>query len=250
MKQCILILLSFISLAVSGQDITVLLKEADNFEKQQKEPEALNKYKQVLILEPGNTQALVKTAELNLSIGSRQTNKNEQRLYYETGSAFAQRAWQSDSTSADVNYLIAAVAEKMAATAAENKKAAVWLRDEKYYADKALAINPQHGKAHYLTGKWHYEMVSLPAVKKAAIQLLYGGMPKADMDSAILHLEKGRSLEPYFVANYLVLAKAYKDNHQPAKAIEVLSRLVKLPTRNANDPALKAEGAKLLEAFQ
>ena len=63
-------------------------------------------------------------------------------------------------------------------------------------------------------------------------------------------MEKCKSLEPYFVPNYLDLAKAYKDNRQPAPAIEVLLKLVKLPTRTSEDVLLKAEGAKLLETLQ
>jgi 16S rRNA G966 N2-methylase RsmD len=59
-----------------------------------------------------------------------------------------------------------------------------------------------------------------------------------------------KTLEPYFVSNYLELAKAYKDNRQPAQAIEVLNKLVKLPTRSTDDVALKAEGSKLLESMQ
>lgn len=252
MKQyCLIILLLLGVVSLKSQDINVLLKEADNLEKQQKDQAALDKYKQILLAEPANTKALVKSAELNLSIGSKLTaDKNNMRLYYETAAAFAQRAWQSDSTGADANYIMALAADQMPEIETETKKIAVYFRDEKKYADKALAANPNHGKAHYLNGKWHYELLTLPPLKKAAIKFLHGGLPKADMDSAILHLEKCKTLEPYYVANYLVLAKAYKENRQPAKAMEVLTLLVKLPTRTANDPALKVEGAKLLESMQ
>jgi hypothetical protein len=54
-------------------------------------------------------------------------------------------------------------------------------------------------------------------------------------------------LDQYFVANYLNLAKAYKHDNKPAKAIEVLQKLVKLPNRTAADASLKAEGKKMLD---
>ena len=76
------------------------------------------------------------------------------------------------------------------------------------------------------------------------------GLPNGDLDSAIANFEKCKSLDPYFVLNYLDLAKAYRDNHRPTQAIEVLNKLVKLPVRTADDPALKAEGAKLLDSIQ
>ena len=132
----------------------------------------------------------------------------------------------------------------------ENKKIVAYVKDVKRYADKALAINPNHARANYTLGKWHYEMSNLSGIKKIAVKLFYGGLPDGDMDKAIEYMEKCKTLEPYFVTNYLDLAKAYKDNHRPAQALEVLNKLVKLPTRTSEDVALKAEGAKLLESLQ
>ena len=48
-----------------AQDIPTLLKEGIQLERQQKEIEALEKYKLVLSQEPANVTALVKAAELS-----------------------------------------------------------------------------------------------------------------------------------------------------------------------------------------
>ena len=93
-------------------------------------------------------------------------------------------------------------------------------------------------------------MANLSGIKKVAVKLFYGGLPEGNLDDAIRYMEKCKSLEPYFVSNYLDLAKAYKDNRRPAEAMEVLNRLVKLPTRTTDDIAYKAEGSKLLASMQ
>lgn len=250
MKLLFSILFFLTAATAQSQDITVLLKEAGNLEKQQKETEALDKYKQILIQDPANLKALVKAAELNASLSNRQPDKNSRRLYIESAYAFAQRAFQTDSTNADANYAMAMASGKMTDIETENKKLVGYVKDVKKYADKALAINPNHAKANYTLGKWHYEMANLSGIKKIAVKLLYGGLPEGNLEQAILYMEKCKSLEPYFVNNYLDLARAYKDNRQPAQAIEVLTRLVKLPTRTSDDIALKAEGARLLQALQ
>jgi hypothetical protein len=241
-----------LGLCINGraQDINVLLKEADNLEKQQKETEALDKYKQILVLQPGTVKALVKSAELNVSISNRQADKNSRRLYIESAYAFAKRAFDADSTDADANYAMAMASGKMTDVETENKKIVAYVKDVKHYTDKALAINPNHAKANYTLGKWHYEMANLSGLKKVAVKLFYGGLPEGNLEDAIRYMEKCKTLEPYFATNYLDLAKAYKDNRQPAQAIEVLTKLVKLPTRTTDDIASKAEGAKLLEAMQ
>lgn len=238
------------SLSTYAQDINILLKEADNFEKQLKETEALDKYKQILVLQPSHLKALVKAAELNANMGGRQRDDNAKRLYYETALAFAQRAFQSDSNQADASYAMAMASGKMTDVENENKKIVLYVKEVKRYADKALQLNANHARANYTLGKWHYEMTHLSGIKKAAVRLFYGGLPEGNLDQAILYLEKCKTLDPYFVTNYLDLGKAYKDSRQPTKAIEVLTRLVKLPNRTGEDVALKAEGAKLLQSMQ
>ncbi|HEY1018113.1 MAG TPA: tetratricopeptide repeat protein [Sediminibacterium sp.] len=250
MKYLLILFCAVCMLSVNAQEINILLKEADNLEKQLKEPEALDKYKQVLLQNPSHLKSLVKLAELNVALGNRQTDKNSKRLYYETALSFANRAFQADSNQADAAYAMAMVAGKMTDVETENKKIVAYVKDVKLYADRALSINPNHARANYTLGKWHYEMANLSGIKKVAVKLFYGGLPEGNLDDAIRYMEKCKSLEPYFVSNYLDLAKAYKDNRRPAEAMEVLNRLVKLPTRTTDDIAYKAEGSKLLASMQ
>lgn len=250
MKVLLSILFSCILLTVQSQDINLLLKEAANLEKQQKEPEATEKYKQVLLLQPFHMKALVKAAELNVMLAHRQTNKSAKRLYFETALAYANRALLADSNNADANYAMSMASGEMTDVETENKKIVTYMKEVKRFSDKALSINPNHAKANYTLGKWHYEMTTLSGIKKIAVKLFYGGLPDGDIEKAIQYMEKCKSLEPYFATNYLGLALAYKENRKPAQAIEVLNKLVKLPTRTSDDIASKAEGVRLLELMQ
>lgn len=233
-----------------SQDITILAKEAENWERQLKEPEALAKYKQILLQEPSHIKYLVKVTELEIAIGSREKDANNKRLFFESALAYAERALKADSNSADAHYAMATASGKMTDLDIENKKIVAFVKSVKDHSDKALNLQPNHARANYTLGKWHYEMVTLSGFKKAAVKLFYGGLPNGDLDKAILYMEKCRTLEPYFVTNQLDLAKAYKENRQPAKAIEILERMVKMPNRSFNDIALKAEGAQLLASLQ
>jgi len=250
MKKIFPFLFLLINYNVIAQDINLLLKEADNFEHQFKEEEALNKYKQVLTVDGNNVKALVKAAELSCTTGERLINKNDKRIYFESALAFAQRAVASDSNNADAYCAKAAACAKMTKIETDNKKMIAFVRDIKINADKALQINPNHAKANFIEGKWHYEMVTLNWAKRLAVKAMYGGLPEADMDKAILYLEKSRSIDPYYVLNGLTLAKAYKDNNRPAQTIEVLKRVVKMPTRTFDDTALKEEAQKMLQDLE
>jgi len=244
-------LLSILLLSKAGaQDIAVLLKMAQNYERDLKEPEALEQYKLVLANDPNNIKALVKTAELNCAIGGRLENKTDKRLQFESALSFAKRALLVDNNNADANCAVAMVSGKLTEVETDNKKIVAFVRDVKVYANKALTINPNHAKANFIEGRWHYEMVTLNTLKRAAAKVLYGGLPEASLDSAMAYLEKSKQLDQYAVITYCYLNKAYKEDNKPTKQIDLLSRMVKLPTRTVNDVAMKEEAAKELANLQ
>jgi len=250
MKYLLTGVLSLMVFAASAQDVKTILKEANNLEYGLKEDQALEKFKQVLSIEPNNFVALTRAAELSCAIGARTSDKKVKNNFYQAGKTFADKALAVNANSAEANYIRAMVAGKLTETESENKKVVAYVKEIKDYADKALSIDPNHARANYVLGKWHYEMVNLNWVKKAAVKVLFGGLPEATMANAYKYMEKCRQLDKYFVLNYLDLAKAYKYDDKPAKAIEVLNQLVKLPNRTADDPALKEEGRKMLSEMQ
>ncbi len=250
MKKVLFVILMGCSCCLYAQDNNVLFKQAENLEHSFKEPEALDKYKQILTNDAVNIKALVKATELSCSIGSRLENKNDKRLNYESALAFAQRALKVDTNSAEANYAVAMASGKMTEVETENKKIVAFVNDTKTYIEKALAINPNFGKAYFVLGRWNFEMVNLSGIKKAAVKLFYGGLPDASLDNAIIYMEKCKLLEPYYMINYFYLNKAYKQYDKPAKQIEVLSKMVKLPLRTFDDAAMKEDAQKQLQQLQ
>lgn len=244
---CLLICVSVFS---QGNANANVIKDAQTLEKQFKEPEALELYKTVLKNDASNIECLVKCTELSCSIGARQADQKAKAAYYQDALGYAQKAITVNAGSSAANYAMALAAGKMTEIEDENKKIVAYVKQIKEYGDKALALDPNNAKANYIAGKWHYEMNNLHWAKKVAVKTLYGGLPKASLDSAIYYMDKCCKLDVYFTPSYLDLAKAYIDDDQPGKAIEVLNKLVKLPNRVYDDAAIKAEGKKMLEKLQ
>ncbi len=250
MNKFLLLILTIVSLGSMAQDVNVMIKEGQNLERALKEEEALEKYKQVAFVAPGNIMVLAKCSELSAAIGSRQQDKNVKRSFYDSANAYARKALATDSNSAETNYVMSVAASKLAEVETVDRTTVSYIIDAKKYADKALSINPDHAKANYALGKWHFDMVRFPWAKKTAFKTFFGGIPASTIEDAIKYMEKCKALDQYYVRNYLDLAKAYKFDNKPAPAIEVLTRLVRLPTRTADDVNLKSEGKKLLEELQ
>lgn len=239
-------LLFYVTHATYAQSIAAVLKEAEILEIKLNENEALEKYQQLLLIDANNMKALVKCAELNANIGNRKIEKKEKQFYYQKAYSFAQKAINTNANDADANYAMAMVSGKMTEVETENKKIVAFVKYIKTFADKALQINLKHAKANYILGKWNIEIVNLSGLKKAAVKLLYGGLPDGTLENAILYMERCKQYDSYFMLNYLDLAKAYQQNNQPTKAIEVLQQLVKLPIRTSDDTNYKANAKQLL----
>jgi hypothetical protein len=244
------IIFIFLLMHVSAQDKNVLLKQAKDLELKFDEPGALEKYKQIVSADSSDIFSLVKCAEFNCSIGERQKDKKVKAIYFDSASVYAQKAYQQNSNNADACYVMALVAIRKTEVEDDNKKLFDDIKQIKIYADRALAINPNHAKANYILGKWHFELIHSSWLKRSEIKKFYNAIPDTQIDSAAYYMERSRVDDPYFALDYLDLAKIYQYDHQPAKAIDVLNKLVKLPTRTFDDAAIKEEGKKMLAGMQ
>ncbi|HEX5024306.1 MAG TPA: tetratricopeptide repeat protein [Agriterribacter sp.] len=239
----------FFACIIYAQDVGVLIADAEKLEKDLKEAEALEKYKEVLNIDTANLKAGCKAAELTGRIGARFKDEKQRTAYFTSVKIYAERVFRQHHDEAEANYAMAN-ANMLLATVTKNKEKAVHLRDMKFYSDSALLINPSHAGSLYTLGKWNYEIINLNVAEKAGVKVLFGGMPRASLDEAILYFEKARSANPMLIVNYLDLANAYVQNHRTDKAIEVLNRMVKLPPRTQDDETYKAEGRTLLASLQ
>ena len=242
-----LLCLLFTSTILFSQTTVELIKAGDDLYNQLKEEEALVKYKSAISLAPPSINLLVKVTEICLSAGGRQTDKNLKKRWSDQAFQYAHQAWNADSNNVQACYIMAAACGRMTEIETDKKKIVAYVRDIKAYADRGLRINPNYGKINFIEGKWHYEMVILNWAKRLAVKALYGGLPDGNIDSCIYYFEKCRQQDIYFVYNFLMLAKAYKENNNPTKTVDVLNKLLKLPISCLDDKVYKEEAKKMLE---
>ena len=247
LKKILLLSLLLATKVLFAQTAEELIKSGDELYNQLKEEDALIKYKSALSLSPSNMNVLVRATEICLSVGGRQADKNAKKRWSDLAITYARQAWNADSNNAQSCYVMAAVCGRMTEIESDKKKIVAYVRDIKMYADRGLKINPNYGKINFIEGKWHFEMVTLNWAKRLAVKALYGGLPDGNIDSCIYYLEKCRQQDIYYVYNFLMLAKAYKENNNPTKTIDILNKLLKLPISCQDDKAYKEEAKKMLE---
>lgn len=249
MKLTGLVLFLFFSHYASAQDVNKLVKKADSLESALNEMAAYETFLQVLKIDPRNYHSLWKSSELCSRIGNRQKVKETKLDYFKAGRIFAETAIKVNPNAADGYYALSVAMGRKALIESGNERIKA-VKEIKSNADKALAINPNHGRSWHVLGKWHYEVSNLNGLEKAALKIIYGGLPKASLAESIRCYEKAKQLEPAFALNNLELAKAYHRNDEDAKAIELLKALPTIPAKTEDDARIKAEGKKLLEKIE
>src|SRR3978361_1438764 len=181
---CICVTL-FISIFSFSQDVSTLMTAGQKLEQQFKAPEALAKYQEALVSQPSNIKAAVKCAELCCSIGGREATKEGKTKWFNDAKGYAATAILYGPNDVDANYIMSVTFGKLTETETSNSKVVEDVKATKSYADKALSIDTNYGKAWYVIGKWHYEVMNLNVVKKAAVRVFYGGLGATDIDTCI-----------------------------------------------------------------
>ena len=232
-----------------SQDVNTLIKEADKLEAIPDETGAFHKFREVLKIQPLNMYALNKCSELCSRIGKRQTNTTAREDYYHAAKTYAGIALKVNPNDAEANCVMAMALGRssMAKTGKEKIENA---REIKKYIDISLKNDPKNFKAWHILGRWHYEVTNLNLLERAAVKVLYGGLPHASLKESILAFEKSRAIQPGFLLNYLEMARAYKENDKKTKAIAYLNTMLLLPNQTEDDPAIKELGKKMLREWK
>ncbi len=242
----IVLLQGMAPLPAFAQAAELMLEEGRALEKAFREEEALQQYLAVVRLEPDNVMALCKASELYSLLGKRQSAKQTQQQFYQSGLSFAQKALAVNPNSAEANFVMAVSKGRIALQASGEQKIKA-VKEIKSYADRCVQLDPLNYKGYHVLGKWYYEVSDLNAMERLLVKITYGGLPQATLEESIRYYEKSRQLNPGFLLNYLELAKAYKRQKNPARARALLQQMMKLPAQVSDDHTIKELGSKLLK---
>jgi tetratricopeptide (TPR) repeat protein len=231
-----------------AQDPSILLKEAQQFELQMNENAAFQKYTECLRLQPNNLSIVCKCSELCSRIGNRQAEKAKKIDYFKAARTYANAALRMNPTNSEANFVMAFALGRLTLIASGRERIGA-VKEIQYYAEASIKEDSNNFKPYHVLGKWNYEVSDLSLTERSLAKWFYGGLPPASLQKAIENYEKCLSLSPNFLLNYLELSKAYYRNGQRKRATELLTKMLTLPNRMADDPRIKEEGKQLLRKW-
>src|SRR4051812_14700480 len=242
------LLLGFPCLLFS-QEVSQLLKEAQQQESLLHENEAFLKYAQVVKIDPSNLVALWKCSELCSRIGARQQDKESMKPYFLAAKNYASAALSVNTNSSEANCAMAFALGRISKLSS-TKERVILARDVKYYVDKAIRLDPANFRAYHILGRWNYDVSDLNMAERSFARLFYGKLPNASLDDAIGDFEKSRSLYPAFILNYYELARSYHRLGDDKKAVAFLRTLLNMKDVIYDDTRVKIIARQLLTEWQ
>ncbi len=236
-------------LSMTGQDINSLVKEADRLEDVPDEKAAFNKFREALKIQPNHVYSLSKASQLASRIGSRESYDKNRDAWYATAFSLSNKAVTLSPLNDEANVAMAMVLGKSSLTKSGKEKLKS-AKEIKRRVDIALKTNPNNYLAWHILGRWHYEISNISSVERTAAKIFFGGIPSGSVKNAIMYFEKAKTLMPYFILNYIELAKAYHKDGQASKAISLMHTIQAFPLNTEDDARLKIEGLRMTKDWE
>ncbi len=208
--------------------------------------EARAAYQAALHDAPGSLSALCRLTRVESELGEDAKGEEQKKLVAAAVEhARAAVHAQPDSASGHV-WLAVALGRK---ALQEGPKARLALsREIKAEVDRAIAIDPNVGRAYHVRALWNRKLATLNVFERAVANTVLGGVPRgASMSNAVRDLERAVALEPEYVNHRLELGRTYSMVKRYADARRELEKAVSLaPTSSARDAKYQAEARELL----
>ena len=225
-----------------------LIEEGRAFEKQYNTTQAISKYEQAIKENAAQLPVLVRLIEIYCYGMADEHDDDKKKEQLKKAKEYLAIAKSVDSTSPDFLYSQAAYLGKLIEFSPVKEKAQI-TKEIKIILDRALAKDPGHVKSLYSLAKWNEQVAGLNPAVKAALKVIFGGLPPASVEEAIELHQKARKLNPGFLANNYELALLLKKTNKPSLAMEILQYQMKLPTKTKEELEIKNKSKQLLQSF-
>lgn len=205
-----------------------LVREANQLLGEYKDAEALQKFEEVLVVDPQHYEALYKISLLHSRIGLRYSDESQKSEHFTLAKDFAEKSLKVNKSGAESNYVMALAINNLSFVSGTKARISN-LKDVKSYLDRSLAANPQYADVWQLLGRWHYKVANFNVIE-CTISKVLNGCTKAEASNslAVSCLQKAIALDAKNLNYYYDLAVVYREIKEIDQSIAVLQNAVQL----------------------
>ncbi len=234
-----------------GQTVAEHILKGDDYFAAYDDQKALDEYLAAVQLEPGNYEALWKTARgivdvSDLITGKDKESKEKRRKMYNDAVSYANKAVAANREDTWGHFILSSAMGNKALLMSTKDQidASKKIRSE---MDKAIELDATNDLAFHALGRWHRRMAEIGGAKRFFGGLIYGSIPKGTMAEAEKAFLKAIELKPDYINHHIELARTYMAMGKFELAVPEYQKTIDLPITASKDKDLKAEAAVEIE---
>lgn len=206
--------------------------------------QVLNRLHRLQTAYPERVEVLYRLAFLWSDLGKEADNERRKVNFYKQSLSIAEAAVATDPENAWAHFALA-VAEGRLTKYVSPRERVERSRAVKEHAERAIDLDPTLAGAYHVRGRWHQEAAELNFFQRAAVKIVYGGLPEASFDQAVADFQRALELETR-TYHHLELGKTYMKMGRTAAARDQLQAALDASPRDPFAPEYKKEAQKLL----
>jgi tetratricopeptide (TPR) repeat protein len=230
----------------SGESVSELIAQGDQFDKQLQPKEALENYLPGNKLEPDNVDLLVRIARQYRHLMSDTSSKQEKLRLGNISLGFANRAATLAPNNAEAQLspaislgkMLPFMGSKDQINASPRIKAAV---------DRTLLLDPNNDNAWHILGRWNAVLANVSVVKRVLAKALYSDLPVTTNEAAEKCLLKAIGINPNRLMHYIELGRIYAQMGRKEEARKYIQKGMAMPNKEKDDPEMKEIGKQALQ---
>jgi tetratricopeptide (TPR) repeat protein len=246
-----LVFFSVVASPCFAQTAADRIKAGDDFYAAYDDQKALDEYMAAVQLEPGNYEALWKTARGIVDLSDLITGKDEKsvekrKTMYEDAVSYAKKAVAANPNDTWGHFFMSSTLGNKALLMGTKDQINA-SRQIKAEIEKAIALDGTNDLAYHALGRWQRRMAEIGGAKRFFGGIIYGSIPKGSFAEAEKAFLKAIELKPGYVNHHIELARTYVAMKKFALAVPEFQQTIDLPVSSSKDKDLKQEAAVEIE---
>jgi tetratricopeptide (TPR) repeat protein len=231
-------------LSAQAPPVTEHIALGDHDYAERRAQSALDHFKQALLVEPKNYEALWKASRSEVDLAESMSKGSGQEALLDSARQHAEDAIAANPRDAEGHFSLARALGRKALSVGtmDRIKFSKIVRQE---ALAALALDSTHAGALHVLGMWNAEIMRVNGFARAIARTFLGAgvFSLASWDEAQRLLEKSVQVDPDRIVHHLDLGMIYADRGDKVRAAQQFDWIAKAPVREYNDELYKTQAA-------
>lgn len=237
--------LFFVAVAQS-QDVSTLIRKADQLDAQERTDDAIEALKQAEKISPNNPDLLIKLSQDYSDKIDAAKDRSQKLAFAKLCMEYAKKAVHVAPNNADAHVCLSIAYGKMT-DFLDNKTKMEYSKVVKSEAEKAVELNPRNDLALLILARWNFDMATLNPILRVIAESLYGQLPPASKEKAVEYFQRATAAAPESIIDHAQFAEALESMGKTKEARAEWLKVTQLKPTDAEDRKYVAEAEQKLK---